>query len=61
MGEEIWNAKYDLERTIDLFAWTVAVILVSLLFEIVFSRLIKRLLDKYIKSVGGSYGNKELK
>ncbi len=61
MGEEIWNAKYDLERTIDLFAWTVAVILVSLLFEIVFSRLIKRLLDKYIKSVGGSYGNKEIK
>lgn len=57
MGEEIWNAKYDIERAVDLYAWTVAVILISLVFELVFSKLIKKLLNKYIKSTGGSNEN----
>ena len=57
MGEEIWNAKYDLERAVDLYAWTLAVILISLIFEIVFSKLIKKLLNKYVKSTGGSHEN----
>ena len=54
MGEEIWNAKYDLERAVDLYAWTVAVIVISLIFELLFSKAIKKLLNKYIKITGGS-------
>ena len=57
MGEEIWNAKYDLERAVDLYAWTVAVIVISLIFELFFSKGIKKLLNKYVKSTGGSNEN----
>ncbi|MBO5374282.1 MAG: ABC transporter permease subunit [Clostridia bacterium] len=57
IGDAIFDAKYDFNG-VDLFAWTVTVIILSLVFELVFTKLLKKLLKKYIKSEGGSNENK---
>ena len=58
IGEAIFNAKYDF-NCIDLFAWTVSVIILSLFFELLITRLIKYLFRKYIVSTRGKDGNKK--
>ena len=57
IGTELFNAKTYFEN-IDVFAWTVTVIIISLIFELVIMRLFKVLLKKYIKSSGGTNENK---
>lgn len=57
IGTELFNAKTYFEN-IDVFAWTVTVIVISLIFELVIMRFFKLLLKKYIKSSGGSNENK---
>lgn len=56
IGLAIYEAKTYIEY-VDLFAWTVAVVILSLFFEILLTRLIKILFRKYTKSNGGSNGN----
>lgn len=56
IGEAIFDAKYDFNG-VDLFAWTVTVILLSLMFEIVFTKLLKKLLKKCVSSSGGKNDN----
>lgn len=58
IGTELLNAKTYFEN-INVFAWTVTVIVISLIFEVVIMRLFKHLLKKYIKSSGGTYDNKK--
>ena len=56
IGEAIFNAKYDFNG-VDLFAWTVSVIILSLIFELLITRLIKYVFRKYIVSTRGKNGN----
>lgn len=53
MGKEIFNSKLYLETT-DLFAWTLAVVLLSLVFEKLVVFGIKKL-SLGMKKVGGTY------
>ena len=53
IGKQIFEAKYMLE-TVDLFAWTVAVIILSVLIELVFVLLFGRAAKRY--SGGDSNG-----
>lgn len=57
IGTELFDAKTYFEN-IDVFAWTVTVIIISLVFELVIMRLFKVLLKKFIKSSGGNNENK---
>lgn len=56
IGTELFNGKQYFEN-IDVFAWTVTVIIISLFFEIFITRLFKLLLKNYIKSSGGANEN----
>ena len=56
IGEAIFNAKYDFNG-VDLFAWTVTVIILSLIFELISTLLLKKLVKKYISSKGAQNGN----
>lgn len=56
IGINIFNAKTYIEN-VDLFAWTVNVIIISLVFEILLTKLLKIILRKYVKSSGGKNGN----
>ena len=58
IGEAIFNAKYYFNG-VDLFAWTVSVIVLSLIFELLITRLIKYMFRKYIVSTRGKYGNQK--
>lgn len=58
IGEAIFNAKYDFDG-IELFAWTVTVIILSLIFELLLTRLIKLVFKKYISDKGASNENKK--
>lgn len=42
IGEAIFNAKYDFNG-VDLFAWTVTVVILSLIFELISTKLLKKL------------------
>ena len=57
IGTELFNGKQYFEN-IDVFAWTATVIIISLVFELVVTRLFKLILKKYIKSSGGTNENK---
>lgn len=57
IGRAIFDSKNYIEY-VDLFAWTLTVIILSLVFEFLLTKLIKIALKKYIKlSKGGSNGN----
>ena len=56
IGTELFNGKQYFEN-IDVFAWTVTVIIISLIFEVAITKLFKLLLKKYIKSSGGTNEN----
>ncbi len=56
IGLKIFEAKTYIEN-VELFAWTLGVIIISLIFEILITRLLKTLLKKFIKSSGGSNDN----
>ncbi len=58
IGLKIFEAKTYLEN-VELFAWTLSVIVISLIFEILITKLLKILLKKFIKSSGGSNENKK--
>ncbi len=58
IGEAIFNAKYDFDG-VELFAWTVTVIILSLIFELVLTKLIKFMFKKYISGKGEINGNKK--
>lgn len=47
IGTQIYQSKIYLE-TADLFAWTIVVIIVSILIEAVFKRAVRRLNDRYL-------------
>ncbi len=53
IGSELFNGKLYFNN-IDVFAWTITVIVISLIFEIFVTNLLKYLLGKYIKSSGGA-------
>ena len=55
IGEAIFNAKYDFNG-VDLFAWTVTVVILSLIFEYISTKLLKKLTKKYDSSKGGANG-----
>ena len=57
IGTELFNGKQYFEN-IDVFAWTVTVVIISLVFEIAITKLFKSLLKKYIKSSGGTNESK---
>ncbi len=44
IGTELYNAKIYLE-TVDLFAWTAVIILISITLERLFVRLLRRIYD----------------
>ena len=56
IGTELFNGKQYFEN-IDVFAWTATVVVISLIFELLITRLFKFLLRKYIKSSGGTNEN----
>jgi NitT/TauT family transport system permease protein len=56
IGKAIFESKIYFEY-VDLFAWTAAVIVLSLIFEVLLTKLLKKLLSKYTKNPGGSDGN----
>ena len=57
IGRELFNGKQYFEN-VDVFAWTVTVVVISLVFEIFITKLFKVLLKKYTKSTGGTNENK---
>ena len=58
IGTELFNGKQYFEN-IDVFAWTVTVVIISLVFEIAITKLFKILLKRYIESSGGTNENKK--
>lgn len=52
IGTQIYESKYNLE-TVDLFAWTVIVIILSVLIEGSFIALLKKTSAKYMRNTGG--------
>ena len=56
IGKAIFESKIYFEY-VDLFAWTTAVIVLSLIFEVLLTKILKKMLSKYIKNPGGSDGN----
>ena len=56
IGLAIFESKTYIEY-VDLFAWTVTVIILSLIFEFLLTRLIKNLFKKYLIPNGGKNGN----
>ncbi len=57
IGKAIFESKLYFEYT-DLFAWTAAVVVISLLFEILFTRSVKKILSSLkIKYGGKNDGN----
>lgn len=56
IGIAIFNSKEYILNT-DLFAWTTAVVLFSLILELLLTKLIKLAFKKYIASNGGKNGN----
>lgn len=57
IGLSIFNAKTYIEY-IDLFAWTVSVVVFSLVLEFVLTKLIKKVFHRFIKTTGGTNENK---
>lgn len=60
IGLAIFESKTYIEY-IDLFAWTIAVIIFSIILELLLTKLIKSLFKRYLLSNGGKNGNQELK
>lgn len=58
IGIELFNGKQYFEY-VEVFAWTVAVIIISLIFELVITKLFKIIFKKYLKSIGGANDSKE--
>ena len=56
IGKAIFESKIYFEY-VDLFAWTAMVILLSIIFEVVVTKLLKNLLSKITHKYGGEYGN----
>jgi NitT/TauT family transport system permease protein len=56
IGKGIFEAKTYIEY-VDLFAWTVTVIILSLVFELLLTKLIKKLFSKFTKKQVKSDGN----
>ena len=57
IGKAIFESKLYFEY-VDLFAWTAAVIILSLIFEVLLTKLLKKLLSKYSNRLGGTDENK---
>jgi NitT/TauT family transport system permease protein len=53
IGKMIFEAKYTLE-TVDLFAWTVIVVVLSVLIEKAMVALFKAVLKKHSAEMGGA-------
>lgn len=56
IGKAIFESKLYFEY-VDLFAWTVMVIILSIIFEVVITRLLKSALSRITHKYGGRYGN----
>jgi len=56
IGKAIFESKIYFEY-VDLFAWTAMVIILSIIFEVVVTKSLKKLLSKITHKYGGDYGN----
>lgn len=56
IGKAIFESKQYLNYA-DLFAWTATVIILSFIFEVLLTKLLKKLLSKYIDKIGVSNGD----
>ena len=56
IGKAIFESKIYFEY-VDLFAWTAAVIVLSLIFEVLLTKLLKKMLSRYVRKHGGADAN----